>query len=355
MKVLVLGGTGAMGRHLVELLNKNDFEVFVTSRSYRVSHSNVNYLLGDAKDLTFIKKILSKKWDAIVDFMVYSTALFEERVEILLNATSQYVFLSSARVYANSETPIAESSSRLLDSCYDTHYLSTDEYALTKARQEDILKNSSRSNWTIIRPYITYGEERLQLGVLEKEDWLYRALMGRTIVFSKDIATKLTTLTYGLDVSKGIEAIIGKYKALGEVLHITCKGSKTWHEVLDIYLCVLEKHLGYRPKVILQDLDGFLQHYPYRAQVVYDRLYNRTFDNSKIHKFTNTLNFLEINEGLSVCLEKFIENPIFKKIDLRREAQKDIVSKEFMSFNEIDTFKNKLRYIMYRYLKKYKY
>lgn len=56
-----------------------------------------------------------------------------------------------------------------------TKILSIDEYAITKAHQENLLINSKNKNWTIIRPYITYSEQRLQLGTFEKEDWLYRA------------------------------------------------------------------------------------------------------------------------------------------------------------------------------------
>lgn len=39
--VLLLGGTGAMGNHLVHILGEKDFEVFVTSRSDRKSQGNV--------------------------------------------------------------------------------------------------------------------------------------------------------------------------------------------------------------------------------------------------------------------------------------------------------------------------
>ena len=85
--------------------------------------------------------------------------------------------------YANENGRITEKSKRLLDVCTDEEYLKTDEYALTKVRQENILLSSGKKNWTIIRPYITYNVERLQLGVYEKENWLYRALHGRSIVF----------------------------------------------------------------------------------------------------------------------------------------------------------------------------
>lgn len=35
MKILLLGGTGAMGKHLTEILLEEDNQVFVTTRSKR--------------------------------------------------------------------------------------------------------------------------------------------------------------------------------------------------------------------------------------------------------------------------------------------------------------------------------
>ncbi|WP_429885676.1 NAD-dependent epimerase/dehydratase family protein, partial [Geoalkalibacter halelectricus] len=219
--ILVLGGTGAMGSHLVQLLAERGDKVSVTTRSSQGPSADIEYIQGNAREDSFLDPILARKWDAIVDFMVYTTPDFERRASKLLASTNQYLFLSSARVYAESTEPIGEDSPRLLDICVDSKFLATDEYALAKARQENILKQSGRHNWTIIRPYITYGEQRLQLGVLEKEGWLYRALQGRTIVFSKDIVGKLSTLTYGLDVAAAIAALIGNTRALGEAYQIT--------------------------------------------------------------------------------------------------------------------------------------
>ncbi|KUK56753.1 MAG: NAD-dependent epimerase/dehydratase, partial [Bacteroidetes bacterium 38_7] len=278
MKVLLLGGTGAIGKELVHLLSASGIETIVTSRKIREDERLVRYIQGNAQDVKFLQEFLAgNQWDAIVDFMVYTTPSFNERVNLLLSSTSQYVFISSARVYADSDQPITENSFRLLDVCEDQRFLSTDEYSLAKARQEDILGNSGSHNWTIIRPYITYSEKRLQLGVFEKEEWLYRALHGRTIVFSKDIYTKKTTMTYGLDVAKGIFAIIGNSKSFGETFNITTKNSYTWKYIVSNYLEVLEKHLGYRPKVMLQDLDKFLMCKSAKYQILYDRLYNRQF------------------------------------------------------------------------------
>ena len=200
MEILVLGGTGAIGNDLVKLLVENGNDVYVTSRRDRNSYNkNLTYIKGNAADDSFLAEILGQgEWDTIVDFMSYSTDAFRRRVDVLLGSTKQYLFFSSSRVYAESAIPLTEESPRLLDLCKEPEYLSTDEYALAKARQEDILKASEKVNWTIIRPYITYSNIRLQLGFQEKELWLYRALQGRTIIFSNDIGERTTTMTGGV-------------------------------------------------------------------------------------------------------------------------------------------------------------
>lgn len=349
--ILVLGGTGAMGAHLVQILAERGDRVTVTTRSLRQSSANIEYIQGNAKDDAVLVPLLARKWDAIVDFMVYATPVFEERASKFLAATDQYVFLSSARVYADSSRPITEESPRLLDSSKDEKFLATDEYSLAKARQENILQKSGGKNWTIIRPYITYSEQRLQLGVLEKEGWLYRALKGRTIVFSEDIFSKLTTLTYGLDVAGAMAAITGEPRAFGEAYHITQRDETTWREVLNVYLAVLEKSLGKRPKVLLLGLDDFSRCKPAEYQIKYDRLFNRAFDSSKIAEFVDLHEFRPPEPGLTRCLKEFLEKPSFQAIDWRSEAIKDRYSGEMASLNEIDHWKQKIKYLIYRFFK----
>lgn len=347
MDVLILGGTGAMGSHLCRILAGGG-RVFVTSRKERQSVDGITYIKGNAHDLQFLQSLLAMyHWDAIVDFMSYKTAEFHTRAEKLLHSTNQYIYISSARVYANSNTPITEDSPRLLDVCTDRNYLSSDEYALTKARQEDILRNSGMSNWTIIRPYITFSEIRLQLSPAEKEFWLYRALKGRTIVFSRDLAAKSTTLTYGYDVARGIAAIIGKPKALGEAFHITASENHQWIEILDVYLNVVERNTGVRPKV--RFLDNWIPAIGGSPdQVTYDRLYNRRFDNTKISKFIDISTFSQTLPALTECLSNFICQPIFNSINWRLEAEKDRLNGEWTNFSEIQGIKQKTKYFLTR-------
>lgn len=347
MKILILGGTGAMGTSLVDILGKTSNDIYVTSRSEHISkNKNIHYLKGNSHHDDFIDRLLKENYDAIVDFMVYNTDEFMGRVDRLLSATNQYVFLSSARVYANSKNKITEKSARLLDTIKDEEYLKTDEYALTKARQENILTNSGKKNWTIIRPYITYSNERLQLGVYEKEAWLYRALKGKPVVFSKDIASKYTTLTYGKDVSVEIANLLGKLEALGECFHITTQESKKWGDILNIYLDVIEEQTGKRSKVVM--IDNAIQN---TYQVKYDRLFNRVFSNEKTVNATHSnFRYTNIELGLKRCLTEFIEEKHeFKNINWKIEAKNDKMAKYKTPLNEITGGKKKVEYVIYRY------
>ena len=351
MKILVLGGTGAMGIHLVKLLVNDGAEVFVTTRSNKKSNGSEHYINGNAHDFEFLQKILIEhKWEVIVDFMNYSTESFRERIQILLNSTNQYIFLSSSRVYANSDKFLTETSPRLLDITHDKEFLASDEYGLAKARQEDILKSSGKNNWTIIRPYITYSENRLQLGVLEKEEWLYRAIKGRTIVLSQEFLAKKTTLTYGLDVANAIGAVISKPKSLSEIFHVTNEVSVKWEDVLNLYLSSLKKYLGFEPKVLLVSQEQFYSLHPSKYQIIYDRLFDREFDNSKILKYIDVKNFISTNVGLKSCLEVFLNCLIFNKINWKLEAMKDRQTGEKTPIWEISRNRNKLIYLLYRYI-----
>lgn len=348
-KILILGGTGAMGAHLVSILENTENKVYVTTRKQRANRNNITYVQGNAHDDGFIRPLLQDGFDVVVDFMVYNTEEFRTRARLMLDSCKQYVYLSSSRVYSDNDEVITEDTPRLLDVCKDEEYLSTDEYALTKARQENILRESGKTNWTIIRPYITYSEIRLQLGVNEKETWLYRALHGHTIVFSEDIAKNYTTLTYGHDVARGIASIIGNSEAYGEAFHITQSKPMKWSEILDLYTSVIEEKTGRRPKVLMRRQSPNLA--LGKWQVMYDRWYNSKLDSTKISNFIPTDNFLKPEEGLRKCLKAFIDNPQYKGINWTLEAQFDRWTGEcYLPFRDHQTWKQCIKYYLYRFI-----
>lgn len=354
MKVLILGGTGAMGASLVQILAENLVnEIYVTSRSPHESYSNVHYIQGNAHDVSFLNEILKSGYDVIVDFMVYTLEEFIEKVELLLSATRQYVFLSSSRVYAdNGINRITEESPRLLDVCKDIEFLQTNEYALEKAREENVLMKSKRKNWTIIRPYITYNEERLQLGAFEKEHWLYRAINGKKVVFAKDIAEHWTTLTYGEDVAKVIAKIMNNASCLGEIYNIAGAEPIMWKEVLEIYCNTFKNITGNELKVHwIESSKKISKIMGNEYQVSYDRLFERRFDNKKIESINGEkIIYVQPQEGIAKCLSKFIqEQHEFRKIHYRTDAYMDRLTGEYEPIKVIGSFQQRVKYIIWRY------
>lgn len=352
MKVLILGGTGAMGKPLTQLIANQNNSVFVTTRTHRTSENpQIHYICGNTHDLSFTKSVLiNNHFDVIVDFMSYEVEEFRERMNLLLTSTEHYFFLSSCRVYADSKKKLLEGSPRLLDVSKDEEFLETEEYALTKSREENLIFTSTYKNWTILRPYITYNDNRLQLASLEKEIWLKRAIQGQSIPLPNDVGKCLTTLTYGEDVAKIIAFLSINRKGMGEIVQVVGNETMTWEDVLQIYTKVLNRY-GITPKVWRPDTSDMLQEIMNnKYQVRYDRKYNRAFDNTKmLEMIDNNFNITEMSSGLSTCLERFLMNPVFDQVDGAVVAKIDKACKEFTPLSCIKGIKQKVKYILWRY------
>ena len=353
MKILLLGGTGAMGTPLVELLRDTNNEVFVTTRQ-DLSDEKINYIKGNARDNSFLKTIVeSQFFDVIFDFTVSKTEEFKEKIPFVLDNTNQYFYFSSCRVYADSKEKITEKSDRLLDVINDAEYLKSDEYALAKAREENILIESGKKNWTIIRPYITYNSYRLQLGVYEKENWLNRVLEGKTVVFPLPIASSITSLTYGNDVARALVKLINNEKALGQIVQIVNEQSLTWNEVFEIYSSVINKRTGIISKVKYLDNCDSLYRVWGQYQIKYDRMFNREFDSSKLIDIIGPFEFTDVKKGLTKSLEEFLDNPIWRKININYELWSDVYTGEWTSLSKIPDGRLKIKYIIGKKTKKY--
>lgn len=355
MRILVLGGTGAMGQPLIRLLEKRGDEVYVTSRRKKESKGNIHFIQGDAHSLSFMQQELNKNYDVIIDFMIYSTQEFKKRSNLYLDSTGQYMFLSSARVYDNSHKPITEDSFRLLDMCRDEDYLKTDEYALAKARSEDLLFDSVRKNWTIIRPYITYNTKRLQLGGLELGTWLTATLSDRPIVLPRDVGAHETTMTYGDDVAKSMVALIGNPKAFGEAFHITGTDHMKWRDVAEVYCGVIERVTGQRPDFYMPDTSDSLSIVMGNAtQIKYDRTYDRIFDNAKLVRACGgNLKFTSMKDGLIVCLEEYLnltDEQKLKHHNLKFEAWLDRSTSRGVLVEGLAGVREKFKYLGYYYV-----
>lgn len=317
-KVLVVGGTGAMGVYLVPELLALGYSVDVISEDDCVSDNpNLTYTKTDAKNLETIGEILKKDYDAVVDFMVYKTKEeYEAFLPLYLSNTAHYIFLSTYRVYADEEHPIRETSPRIYDVTKSRELLESGDYCIYKAEAEDYLKNSSFSNWTIIRPAITYSKRRFQLVTLECNIVIKRMLEGKAILLPEGAMQKHATMSWAGDVGKMISRLVLNDAAKREIYSVCTSEHHSWEEVAKIY-----KRLG-GLKYKTVDTDTFIDvvfdgNEHCRRQLVLDRYYDRIMDNSKILNICGMKQseMMPLEKGLSYEFSSFDKNSIWKKSD----------------------------------------
>ena len=316
-KVLILGGTGAIGSKLATRFVDEGYDVFITSR---VKHAMCEgrCLVGNAMDDSFLKDTLSAiKPDIVVDFMHYSTDRFRERINLLMSGSWRYVFLSSYRVFADAEV-IREDSKRLLDTSADKEFLATDDYALAKARCEDIIKASGYCNWTIVRPSITYSSERFQYGCLEANTVCFRSFQNVPVVMPEEMLEKATTMTWAGDTAEMIYRLSRYENAKRQDYNLATSETQTWRDVARIYGEAI--NLTTRPCSL-----AFYETIVDKYQMHYDRMFNRRVDNTKVKTATgmNDADFMPLAKGLAMELERFRAAPRYKWLAMRQNALMD--------------------------------
>lgn len=121
----------------------------------------------------------------------------------------------------------------------------------------------------------------------EKEEWLYRLMMGKTLVFPTELKKRKTTLTYAADVAVAISELIENESAYGEIFHITTTESLSWEDAFEKYTSILSETTGKQFHIkYVDDIEMFYNIWnPY--QIKYDCNIDRRFDNSKINRATN--------------------------------------------------------------------
>ena len=100
MKLLILGGTRFVGRHLVDAALTRNHEVTLFNRgTHPAPFPNVETIKGDRNhDLS---KLEGRGWDAVIDTSGYLPRSIAASALVLSSAIDNYVFISSVSVYAD--------------------------------------------------------------------------------------------------------------------------------------------------------------------------------------------------------------------------------------------------------------
>jgi len=105
MKILILGGTKFLGRHLTTAARAKNHEVTLFNRGKHSSENfeDVEQIHGDRN--SDLDKLENRSWDACVDTCGYLPQTVKASAEALKNSVKQYVFISSISAYADFSNP----------------------------------------------------------------------------------------------------------------------------------------------------------------------------------------------------------------------------------------------------------
>ena len=111
-RLLVLGGTGFIGPHIIDAALRRGFVVTLfhrgkTNPTLFEGNPKVERILGD-RNVGF-EALAGKKWDAVVDTSAYFPRQIEQSAKALKDSVKQYVFVSSVSVYKDPGKPLDES------------------------------------------------------------------------------------------------------------------------------------------------------------------------------------------------------------------------------------------------------
>ncbi len=109
MKLLVLGGTRFLGRHLVDAALARGDEVTTFTRGKQPDHwgGRVRNLVGnrDPRQAPGLDALAAGEWDAVVDTCGYVPRVVRASAELLDRRVERYLFVSSISVFTDASRP----------------------------------------------------------------------------------------------------------------------------------------------------------------------------------------------------------------------------------------------------------
>jgi len=324
MKVLFIGGTGIISSGCVQLALDRGVELYVLNRgmsTQRPLPDGVTVLRGDIRDAGSAKAALGElTFDAVVNWVAYTTEHVALDIELFRGRTGQYVFISSASAYQTppARLPIVESTP-----LRNPHW----QYSRDKIACEDLLVKAYRDDGfpaTIVRPSHTYDRTLVPLD----GGWtaIDRMRRGKEIVVHGD-GTSLWTLTHHLDFAKGFVPLLGHPRAVGDVFHITSDDVLTWDQIAH----TLAAAAGTTARIVHVPSDAIAATDPqWGAVLLGDKAHSLVFDNSKLRSvvpdFVATIPF---EQGAREIVAWFDEDPARQQVDAHLDGLTDQLVERF--------------------------
>lgn len=158
MKILILGGTKFLGRHLVDaaLARRHEVTLFNRGKTNPDLFPNAETVFGDREH--DIEKLSGREWDAVIDVAGYLPRIVRLSAQALEGSAGRYVFISSISVYAgfqklgiNESDPVG----KLEDESVEE--ITGETYGPLKALCEKTVQDTYGDRALVIRPGLIVG------------------------------------------------------------------------------------------------------------------------------------------------------------------------------------------------------
>ncbi len=320
MKILILGGTGILSTDFTKKCIDEENDVYMLNRGIhnKFLDARAKYIIGDlrSEDVSMLRaKVKHEYFDVVIDFLSFSPEQLDKSLSMLEGLYKQYVFISSATVYDKKGFDTIKEDVTPLGNRNWT-------YAYNKSLCEYFIRKKN-INYTIIRPYVTYGCSRIPFQIIPdgyNYTLLYRIMENKPVALL-DNGSAMCTLTNTIDFANILYKLLGNNNAYREAFHITSKDCVSWRYVYLAYCKILNKV----PKMVSVTNDDIWRFMPDYYQILTgDKGTNWIFDISKVMKAIGGYKFtIKLNDGLKSSVNYYLSHIDMQGIDYRWEGKMD--------------------------------
>ncbi len=178
MKLLVLGGTGFVGRAVVDAALSRGAHVTVFNRGQRGTLDGVTTLTGDRTAPDGLAALQADTWDVVVDTWSGAPTAVRDAGSVLAGRAGHYTYISSRSVYTYPPVPDLAEQGPLVDGSPDADGRSDLDYAAAKRGAEIAAEQAFDGKALLARAGLILGP-REDIGRLPY--WLRRIARGGTV------------------------------------------------------------------------------------------------------------------------------------------------------------------------------
>lgn len=159
MKLLVIGGTRFVGRHIVEFALSRGHEVTLFNRGKSGAELfNVETIVGDRDGET--DQLSGRKWDAVIDTCGYVPRVVEQSAHQLSDQVDLYCFISTISVYEEGQSASMDENAAMkrFETVPTTEEITGESYGPFKTMcEESVISIMGGDKSLIIRPGLIVG------------------------------------------------------------------------------------------------------------------------------------------------------------------------------------------------------